>query len=1363
MKTYYRCMLALGILVSFIEFAQAQSVYFRPYSNGSYGERDVFPARGVADDYGPRRHAPINWHGGIDYNDPAGDYGHLLLAPFSGTIADVNGLLGPGAPNSKEIALDVGAYRYLFIHVFYNSQAWQMQMNNNTIIAKEMLVQGNVPPGKWAIIMNINGTVTAIGQTNGFVIHNGDTLTVTNSIAQYEAVGPLGQSGTAGAHLHLNTIPDNQTGWNNTHNKNPLEFVNYEAPEYVVRLFSQPDAGSLNLSYPGTANTPLCVRPDISQYEIPPNRYSRVYDVNQVELLVKKAYESNFARIRGAERETILSLGGRLGTDVVNHTRQQYAAENWGGWTRTGVDSRAYNATNARPYDDFYFTDFITRIHKDDPMDGAPSMLSYCPMSTRYNDGRYQLRARVTDIRNRFTDADRDFTIDNYKPFIANVKVQAGGLTFYERGWTCNDGAACQGMTLGQPMVNSTQVGYSHLSGGMYVTATASEPLGQLTLDAGTVVSDLQPYETEEDGRIQKFRISKDDALRLCREAEIKFTFRGYDHSSNSILAFSTGNSSGCVRIPKRNSATTWADDNISQSGGDVLHKVSGSCAPRFFTPENETVFTISSGEDCHMVDGMVTHATNGVADGAISLTVTGLFDVEYQYMWSNGATTQNISGLAPGTYTVTVSDGLCCEVVEEFEVQNGCATLVLGYINITPAFSVECRDGCIDISIAGGTPPYSVEWYSGATLVSSVPNISGNDGSEDFCNIAGGRYRVIIRDSRGCIIDRRNLGVPMGGNSIIMLSELTNVTTCEENERKGNCGDIQSSQDGAIAININYSGTYTIMWSNGASGTNSISGLCPGKYAVTVTNSAGCTSVREFELCCCSDNSGPIKSVPRCGNLSYYLPINIIDSDVTSPTTSSASNGSIDLHVSGGNPERISIQWSGPNGLSSTTEDLENLRIGRYCVTITDGCSSASDCFDLVDCSQVNISVTGSLQNTCQGFSLGSISAGASGGTPPYKFRWSSGQRTQSLSNLSAGVYTVTVTDKSGCRGIRSFTIGFNQLITVRSGCIFITTCNGTIVQQQDIGSFTQVRPSDCRILDEFCSDGVLVNSTNVGTSLDPVNTSNCTVVERCRLTGQVFRTHQGSVQFIRIMQYDTGGQCWWCHTFELCVFPSLGSQFAVRAVTSGLGISTLSNVNCGENQCYQRVFCSFSPQIGPIWEGCAPCSLSGCRGEGAGGFLREQEITEARLMDEGPQTITTYRVEGFDPVAVAEFLKENKLIDSDQHLLTTERYVANPPDANLQHSMPNFDDFSETTSLKFYPNPFNNELTIEISTAEGGAAQLKLNDVMAGILWQKNEHVVKGVNKFTYSWSNIPAGLYFLEIKIGNSTFVHKIVKVQ
>ena len=57
---------------------------------------------------------------------------------------------------------------------------------------------------------------------------------------------------------------------------------------------------------------------------------------------------------------------------------------------------------------------FITRIHKSDPMDGAPAVFSYCPMSTRYNDGRYQLKARVVNVRNAEAGhAVQDITIDN--------------------------------------------------------------------------------------------------------------------------------------------------------------------------------------------------------------------------------------------------------------------------------------------------------------------------------------------------------------------------------------------------------------------------------------------------------------------------------------------------------------------------------------------------------------------------------------------------------------------------------------------------------------------------------------------------------------------------------------------------------------------------------------------------------------------------------------------------------------------------------------------------------------------------------------------------------------------------------------
>lgn len=131
MKITLQIYLSLSFLLSVWGIAEAQRVYFRPYDSGSgsYGVRDTFPDSGVADDYGPRKYGNLNWHGGIDFNDPAGDDGHLLLAPFAGTVVDVNRLLGPDAPASKEIALDVGNYRFLFIHVFQNSDTWQMSKN----------------------------------------------------------------------------------------------------------------------------------------------------------------------------------------------------------------------------------------------------------------------------------------------------------------------------------------------------------------------------------------------------------------------------------------------------------------------------------------------------------------------------------------------------------------------------------------------------------------------------------------------------------------------------------------------------------------------------------------------------------------------------------------------------------------------------------------------------------------------------------------------------------------------------------------------------------------------------------------------------------------------------------------------------------------------------------------------------------------------------------------------------------------------------------------------------------------------------------------------------------------------------------
>lgn len=964
----------------------------------TYGNAAEYPVNLVADDYGPRQNGTdiYDWHGGIDYNSGAqsSDMGDLILAIRGGTIT---GSLGT-TYKRLIVQAGVGGPNYGYGHLFISDGNNALPLISGG--CRLMLMNNNVDR---CIVMVIDGVTTAIGSVSGTVTFQGNIIPVSNVIAEGDPIGPTGFSGLgAGAHLHLFSNPDNSVSTDDDVTKNPLQYVSYTRPEYNIQMLRVTNY-TINETedwtspqYPGTNTSHIMIRPQMLNESATANRYNRLYDLNQVEVLIKKRYEENYSHIMGATHIGDIRIAGRIGQAILPaYMYNDGANPSIGTLTRQGIRPLAYATNGARPYDDFYFTDFITRIHKDDPMDGAQSiLLSYCPMSTRYNDGRYQLRARVTDVRNRFTDADRDFTIDNYKPFIANVKVQAGGLTFYERGWTCNDGAACQGMTLGQPMVNSTQVGYSHLSGGMYVTATASEPLGQLTMDAGTVVSDLQPYETEEDGRIQKFRINKDDALRLCRAGEIKFTFRGSDHSSNSILAFSTGNSSGCVRIPKRNSATTWADDNISQSGGDVLHKVSGSCAPRFFTPENETLFTISSGEDCHMVDGMVTHATNGAADGAISLTVTGLFDVEYQYMWSNGATTKNISGLAPGTYSVTVSDGLCCEVVEEFEVRE-CSRIEINGLEsaIHPPSSCNASDGSLYFRFGGptgGTAPYQM------TLYGPAGNVIPSEPGAGWINLSSGMYRLEVRDAIGCL---HSESFELAGENGFYIADVVIETPCP------------GRADGSIELFIGGSQNYLIEWYNGQTGETVIRNLTAGIYSVTITDGL-CTITESFDL-----------------RQSAHSPLSV-SADIKNTCSGSGSDGRIILNVSGG-AQPYSFVWN----TGHTGDGISGVPAGTYCVTVTDRCgTTVSACYTIS--SSPPMTVSGTVTPDCPEGSTGSngvtlyqgrIDLQVQGGTSPYRYQWSHGF--SSATNLSAGEYCVTVTDAAGCTAKKCFVVGRSTL----------------------------------------------------------------------------------------------------------------------------------------------------------------------------------------------------------------------------------------------------------------------------------------------------------------------------------------------
>ena len=400
-------------------------------------------------------------------------------------------------------------------------------------------------------------------------------------------------------------------------------------------------------------------------------------------------------------------------------------------------------------------------------------------------------------------------------------------------------------------------------------------------------------------------------------------------------------------------------------------------------TDNNGCTETISVAIDEPSAMIATTNATNvscnGNTDGSVVATVFG-GTAPYTYDWNNGVTGPFNTGLPAGVYEVTITDANGCIAVQTFVITEP-SELEIDQVAILPACDGQCN-GRIDVVATGGVGGYSYIWSDGQNAAIAV-------------SLCAGDYTLTVTDANGCSLTATYTvaGAPLG--SLVLELDQTDVSCFD------NC-------DGSVNVTVRCgTSPYTYDWSDDSLDAMDpnfslpFDGLCPGTYALIVTDGGGNTAEATVLI-----------------NEPSELVINLIS--ITDSGCAGQNDGSIDIAVSGGTPP-YSYLWSN----IFTTEDLTGLSPGTYDVTVTD----ANDCSATISASVSSpndIVITATVTPiSCQGD--GAVDITVTGGFPPYTYDWGDIPGTNNLDdrfNLEEGTYPLVVTDTFGCTQSIEFTI---------------------------------------------------------------------------------------------------------------------------------------------------------------------------------------------------------------------------------------------------------------------------------------------------------------------------------------------------
>jgi len=446
--------------------------------------------------------------------------------------------------------------------------------------------------------------------------------------------------------------------------------------------------------------------------------------------------------------------------------------------------------------------------------------------------------------------------------------------------------------------------------------------------------------------------------------------------------------------------ALTYSIDNgvTTQMSNTFSSLTAGAYSASVIDQNNcrsDTVITLLQPDSLQLLL-TITPETCSSGNGSITVSSTGGTS-PYLFSSDSGQTFYNVAGftqLVSNNYYLVVKDSKNCRTLNQVNVADLTGPQI---ISLTTA-NVSCfglQDGAVHITTAGGN----------GTLSFSTNNFITQQTDTFFNSLLPGNYTVYVSDTNNCKT-----------NHPFTISQPTpvqnNITSAQPTCFGYNNGSLNVVANGGTP-------PYDILWSSGSTDFN-LSGIASGQYLFTVSDANNCNK---------SD--------------SIYLssPTALAANHTTqNGTCSGSANGSAWVSVAGGTPP-YQYNWS---PIAGNTNYANALPAGLYTVDITDknGCTLTE---------QIQIVTPVPIANTfskndvsCYGGSNGTLIANTTGGTAPYSYLWSYQQQTNdTIQNLPAGSYTVTITDANGCDNIFTEQISAPQQIKPNS-TITNVSCNG-------------------------------------------------------------------------------------------------------------------------------------------------------------------------------------------------------------------------------------------------------------------------------------------------------------------------------